>query len=560
MTFTPAPKKYIRDIEKGRIFPELTSAQIANLTNLADNTMVYNTTTKVYQYYANSAWTTIPLTGGPVEMSGTAVILEDATYSFVVGATQIDDDGDSDHDTRFFFNKDNGATRAGTAESTQFDEANQGDNSFSIGKNNMVTGANSFAAGLANSLAAANAIACGHSNTISSSGYDSVVCGSLNQSDAANSFVGGTGNSVSSTAFDNVVVGASCISTRPYCILMGNALNSSGGYNIISGSMNTVSTQYCIVTGVRNFLDNGSGSGNGTYVQGTYNTVSGTLYGVVIGDYNRTTDATNVFVAGSYNSSASNFSLIYGSYNTVSASATLAIVFGVDNHINSPALVYGDSITVATPSYGSAIFGVGHTVSGSYAMISGGYNNVAHDYNIVSGNHIKSKYHYSTTQGVEAEKGGYGYAQVDTVPILCDITASTVGYTYSTITVANLGSGVDGAELVGEDGYSYMIEAMLLGKAGAAASQTVAMGVKIELVLTYDADAGTKWQLVHGTISYLNNARTEVADLSTALGEADDTVHFIMSNIALDPGTGGAVHYDTRWFGTAKITQLKYEI
>ncbi|MFH1052323.1 MAG: hypothetical protein V1779_15490 [bacterium] len=66
---------------------------------------------------------------------------------FVFGSNQLDDDSNSDHYNRFFFDKSKGAFRSGYVDGTQWDDANRGENSIAWGANNIASGFGSTAWG-----------------------------------------------------------------------------------------------------------------------------------------------------------------------------------------------------------------------------------------------------------------------------------------------------------------------------------------------------------------------------------------------------------------------------
>ena len=68
---------------------------------------------------------------GGVVLPGSAV--DETSDDFVFGSDQLDDDGNSDHDARFFFDKSLSAFRAGESSGTEWDESNIGQYSFASG-------------------------------------------------------------------------------------------------------------------------------------------------------------------------------------------------------------------------------------------------------------------------------------------------------------------------------------------------------------------------------------------------------------------------------------------
>ena len=84
------------------------------------------------------------LDGGVVKPNSTVNI---ATDDFVFGSTQLNDDGNFNHYSRFYFDKSKGAFRAGETYQDEWDETNVGDYSFAMGYRTKASGSKSAAWG-----------------------------------------------------------------------------------------------------------------------------------------------------------------------------------------------------------------------------------------------------------------------------------------------------------------------------------------------------------------------------------------------------------------------------
>ncbi len=104
-----------------------------------------------------------------------AGLIANVTYTddFVLGGPQLADDGNADHDTRLWWDKSKGAFRAGTAESTQWDDANVATWSTAVGHNITASGVSAFACGDTNIASGESSFAVGYGNT--ASGVQSAV-------------------------------------------------------------------------------------------------------------------------------------------------------------------------------------------------------------------------------------------------------------------------------------------------------------------------------------------------------------------------------------------------
>lgn len=234
---------------------------------------------------------------------------EDYTSSgldFVFGSYKLDDMSDSGKgDERFIFDKSKGAFRAGSVDSSQWDEANRGDYSAAFGRNNT------------------------------SSGIASLVAGHTNDDSSNYSFVSGKDN----------------LSAGDYSVLGGNNNNSSAQNTIVAGEENIVIGNYNSVAGTKNDV-----GGEGVIVAG-YNNYNRGNYNVVFGSNNSskndgavTANSQNSLIVGSQNDGRSPSSIIVGSQNFVQMTAAGSAVFGTNNNVLSPnSLVFGDRAISKVP-------------------------------------------------------------------------------------------------------------------------------------------------------------------------------------------------------------------
>jgi hypothetical protein len=103
-----------------------------------------------------------------------------ATDDFLFGSSQLADDGNTDHDARFFFDKSKGAFRAGYATGTQWDDANIGSYSFAAGYNTTASGIYSTVSGGSHNTASSEySTVSGGSHNTASSDFSTVSGGGL---------------------------------------------------------------------------------------------------------------------------------------------------------------------------------------------------------------------------------------------------------------------------------------------------------------------------------------------------------------------------------------------
>lgn len=142
-----------------------------------------------------------------------------ASADFVFGSPQLDDVGDATHDTRVIFDKEKGAFRAGSADGTQWDDANRGIGSTALGYNNTASGAYSFAAGRLNTATSTQSIALGYG--------------------------------ANATQDVSVSIGSLTSATAPYAVSIGNKATASGANSFAFGLGDPASNP--AVSGARSF-------------------------------------------------------------------------------------------------------------------------------------------------------------------------------------------------------------------------------------------------------------------------------------------------------------------
>lgn len=305
-----------------------------------------------------------------------------ATDDFVFGSDSLNDDADSDHDNRFIFDKSKGAFRAGTVQSTQWDDASRGTQSAAFGRNNQAIGGRStVAGGDANVIAGTGAqafIGAGTSNAASGSDA-SIVGGTSNVSGtAATTFIGGgTSNTIGNSATSSFIgaghsndVGGT--STRAFI--------GGGSDNTINGSSRGV-----IVGGDTNSLGNGSDSSSySTIVAGTTNTLTGDGSAIVSGTTNTVATANYAFIgAGNTNAVSENYGIIVGGLDNTVSDNYSAIVGGQENIISA-----SDGRNFIGGGGGS---GIGNEIlAGGNSVIVGGYSNTIN--NAVGGVKLSSSF------------------------------------------------------------------------------------------------------------------------------------------------------------------------
>jgi hypothetical protein len=116
---------------------------------------------------------------------------------FVFGSAKLDDMNDGGKgDNRILFDRSKAAFRAGSTDSTDWDNSNRGNYSAALGLNNKASGTSSFAIGEKNIASATNTFAGGSVNIVG--GNNSASFGKSNSITTQNSFASGDGNTLTS--------------------------------------------------------------------------------------------------------------------------------------------------------------------------------------------------------------------------------------------------------------------------------------------------------------------------------------------------------------------------
>lgn len=266
---------------------------------------------------------------------------------FVFGSPSLEDiDSGTDGDNRFFYDKDKGAFRAGTATEDQWDESNRGDYSTAFGYNSIASGASSVSMGAENDSLAHNssvsggylnsidatsdvgAISGGEGNSLENSKHSAILGGTLNGIyDESNfsSIGGGSSNSIGLSSAGQPTYGSVIAGGK------NNSINEESSLSVISGGQ------------LNEIVSLSFGSG---ILSGQEGEVSASSYSSIAGGYHSEISSSDYSFIGSGGgpggsgdknriSSSDNSSIVGGRKNLVEGSIDSSISGGLDNQINS---------------------------------------------------------------------------------------------------------------------------------------------------------------------------------------------------------------------------------
>lgn len=234
-----------------------------------------------------------------------------ASDDFVFGSDGLDDDGNSDHDARFFFDKSKAAFRAGAVDSNQWDDSNIGLNSFAAGINNTASGEGTAIGG-----------------------------GTLNEASDEYCTVGGGYNNVASSRYATVGGGFECSASDWYTTVAGGYSNSASyAYTAVGGGLeNIASALYSAISGGTE----NKASDEYSFVGGGYkNHASGSASLVTGGEQNNASGDNSIVLGGHLNTASGEHSVVLGgTENTANGYANMVFGHYVDPSVTEDYRIY----------------------------------------------------------------------------------------------------------------------------------------------------------------------------------------------------------------------------
>jgi hypothetical protein len=258
----------------------------------------------IYISNGNSASVTLDSTSGLFENQNGTIRQKSGydTINFLFGSPQLDDDGNTDHDSRMFFNKRKRAFRVGRVSNSNWDEDSLGLNSFATGNNTLANGSSATAVG--RNTKATNDVCVAMGSATTASGPGCTAMGYLTTaSDVTSTAMGrftlatgytstaignsteATGDNSTSMGFDTEAIGNISTAMGDDTRAIGVASTSMGGSTRAIGNNSTTMGYYTRAIG-----NNSIAMGSSTYA----NTNNSTAMGV----YNDTTTYDLIFSIG----------------------------------------------------------------------------------------------------------------------------------------------------------------------------------------------------------------------------------------------------------------------
>ena len=259
----------VKSTDKGILIPRMTTAQRTAISSPAKGLLVFDNNLNSFYYYDGTNWAALASTATAFEYDNANKIVtpnaansDVANDDFVFGSPQLGDANNSDHDSRFFFDKSKGAFRAGDVKNDNWDDLNVGNFSVAFGKDTKAFGKGAFAAGR-NSVAAGDySFAAGDGvqanqnfslaigNNAISNAIGAVAIGDNALTDGLYSTAIGYQATTSNTSIGAIALGyqANADGTGAIAFGYGNTANNTGavaiGYNATANGLGSVAVGY----------------------------------------------------------------------------------------------------------------------------------------------------------------------------------------------------------------------------------------------------------------------------------------------------------------------------
>ena len=254
----------VKSTDKGMLVPRMSTAQRNAISSPATGLLVFDETTVGFWFYNGTTWEDL---SAPSIFANTSGVTSNengiyASDDFVFGSPQLDDDGNSNHDFRMFFDKSKGAFRVGGVAGTNWDTDSLGSYSVAFGYGTKATGNASMAMGYSTNAIGTASTAIGYfTNAI---GTASLAMGNLTQAtgDASTAFgynTKATGNysaamgfTTQATANASTAFGYGTKATGNYSAAMGFSTQATGDYSTAMGNVTTARSGFETTIGTYN--------------------------------------------------------------------------------------------------------------------------------------------------------------------------------------------------------------------------------------------------------------------------------------------------------------------
>lgn len=238
-TYAPDPSSAldISSTTSGVLIPRMLQSQRVAIAAPATGLLVYQIDNQDgFWFFDGTNWTHLSSTGGEFQsVAGVVYNTTDAVNDdFVFGSTQLDNDGNSNHYNKFFFNKEKAAFRAGQVGNNDWNDVNTGICSVAMGFNNLASGLGSTSFGVLNQASGGSATAMGEFSQ--ATGYSSVALGAQLIVSGHNAV--GIGYENDATNTNSIALGSYSIASGENASVLGRGSLASGNHATAIGTNN----------------------------------------------------------------------------------------------------------------------------------------------------------------------------------------------------------------------------------------------------------------------------------------------------------------------------------
>ena len=246
------------EILPGLVLPQMTTAQREAMTTPTEGSLVFDTTTKTYWFYKNSAWVELTASSGYWQLSGAAgnEIMNTNTGGFwsksssVVSFSANDDSNPptapvSGFGTRLMWIPSRSAFRVGTTDDNSWAPANIGLFSFATGYQTQAKGKFSSSFGYQSKANGTFSFAMGSQAIADSSGSFAFGNGAIASGINAMAF----GDDAKATEESSIAIGRDVESTGMASVCIGNMTKSGGEGSVALGRSTEATGNYAFAAG-----------------------------------------------------------------------------------------------------------------------------------------------------------------------------------------------------------------------------------------------------------------------------------------------------------------------
>ncbi len=310
----------VSSTDKGILIPRMDSTSRNNISNPATGLMVYDTDENTFWYYNGTMWSEVGSAGAFISENG-ITRSNNNDDDFVFGADSLNYGSGTEY--KFFFDKSNGAFRAGAVTSGNWDDTTVGYYSFASGYNTLASAYYTTAFG--SSTEATGDFSTAFGSGTKASAYYSTAFGS--STEATGNFSTAFGQNAEAIGDFSTAFGSGTKASANYTTAFGISTEATGDFSTAFGSGTKASANYTTAFGIST-----EATGDFSTAFGGFNSATG-ISSTVFGNSNEATgDYSTAF--GYFTEATGSNSTAFGVYTT--APSLCEVVLGIYNTTYTP--------------------------------------------------------------------------------------------------------------------------------------------------------------------------------------------------------------------------------